>query len=693
MVHPPDSSPDVVRFGIFEADLRSGELRKGGVRIRLQEQPLRVLMRLIRQPGEVVTREELRQELWPDNTFLDFEHGLNAAVKRLRDALGDSAESPRFIETLPRRGYRFIAQIQRSGTVADAVAPAKPTVARTWVIVAAILATLGAAAAGVIWWPSAAPPENPEPQVRTAARASSSAEMAETVTVAVESFENRTGDPSLDPLAGQTTGRVVRAVAQVPGVEVETMSPASQAALVVRGALFLHRDGLEVQARIHDGASGRLLHALSPFAAPRTNPGPAIDGLERHVAGAVAVHMDEFFGGLEFVSRPPTIDGYREYRAGLEVFRWDYQRSVAHLQRSLAIDPQFWLSRVVLMFAYDNTGQHDRALEQRSELERERSRLGPAERLFIDYLLESAAGRSVEALRVLADLEARMPQSLLVNFNLVQQLLLANRPRAAVEAYERLPANVRVLRHSVGTWRLDLVNQALHMLGEYERELEESRRGQQHAPGMLFFITSEARALAALGRLAELHATVERSLAIPATAGSAGNVLEVAALELRAHEHRVESLEMASRAVAWRQARPKDVPDTRAHRAALGRALYLAERWDQAEELFDGLANETPGEPEYIGWSGLCAAARGNQARARAASRVLQDLSDPMLHGYHTLWRANLAAALGEREPAVDLLREAMAQGGVYGLHIHNTPALKSLRDYPPFEELVRPKG
>jgi len=100
---------DFISFGPYEADLRAGELRRNGRKIRLQEQPLRVLAMLLERPGEIVTREELRRRLWPADTFVDFDHGLNAAVKRLRDALGDSAENPRFVETLARRGYRFVA--------------------------------------------------------------------------------------------------------------------------------------------------------------------------------------------------------------------------------------------------------------------------------------------------------------------------------------------------------------------------------------------------------------------------------------------------------------------------------------------------------------------------------------------------------------------------------------------------------
>ena len=100
-----------VCFDVFEADLRSGELRKHGIKIKLHHQPFQVLTMLLERPGEVVTREELRSKLWPFNTFVDFDVGLNSAVKKLRDALGDSAEAPRYVETLPRRGYRFIGSL------------------------------------------------------------------------------------------------------------------------------------------------------------------------------------------------------------------------------------------------------------------------------------------------------------------------------------------------------------------------------------------------------------------------------------------------------------------------------------------------------------------------------------------------------------------------------------------------------
>src|SRR6516225_7170913 len=102
-------SPGVLRFGTFEVDLRAGELRKQGKRIKIQDQPFHVLTVLLQHSGEVVTREELRNQNWPPDTFVDFDNSLNTAINKLREALGDSADNPRFIETLPRRGYRFLA--------------------------------------------------------------------------------------------------------------------------------------------------------------------------------------------------------------------------------------------------------------------------------------------------------------------------------------------------------------------------------------------------------------------------------------------------------------------------------------------------------------------------------------------------------------------------------------------------------
>jgi DNA-binding winged helix-turn-helix (wHTH) protein len=114
-------SPQIVRFGTFEVDLRSAELRKNGLRLKLTGQPFQILSILLERPGEVVSREELQKRLWPD-TFVDVDHSLNMAINKIREVLDDSADTPRFLETLPRRGYRFIAPIMVNGNAASAPA-------------------------------------------------------------------------------------------------------------------------------------------------------------------------------------------------------------------------------------------------------------------------------------------------------------------------------------------------------------------------------------------------------------------------------------------------------------------------------------------------------------------------------------------------------------------------------------------
>jgi len=150
-----ESLQSPIRFGAFELGLHSGELRKHGVKVKLRSQSFQILAMLLERPGQVITREELQTRLWGGDTFVDFDRGLNKAVNRLRDALGDSAESPRFIETLPKRGYRFIGAIemaQNEGPAAETLAsretprvletPELPAVAlkghgrRRWLLVA-----------------------------------------------------------------------------------------------------------------------------------------------------------------------------------------------------------------------------------------------------------------------------------------------------------------------------------------------------------------------------------------------------------------------------------------------------------------------------------------------------------------------------------------------------------------------------
>ncbi len=215
------SSPSqvgAIRFGVFEVDLRAGELRKQGVKIKLQDQPFQLLQILLEQPGEVVTREELRQRIWPSDTFVDFDGGVNNAVKRLREALGDKAETPRFIETLPRRGYRFIGTVNgsTSSTRAAALPSSAEPSAESWLkrrtLRAGILIGLGSAVlllgvagfASRKWWQYFLGRGN-VPQIRS---------------IAVLPLQSLSGDPTQEYFADAMTDELITEVSRISALRV-----------------------------------------------------------------------------------------------------------------------------------------------------------------------------------------------------------------------------------------------------------------------------------------------------------------------------------------------------------------------------------------------------------------------------------------------------------------------------------------
>src|SRR5215468_5166223 len=223
---PSSAAASVVRFGTFEADLRTRELRKNGVLVRLQEQPFQILAALLERPGEMVMREELRWKLWPTDTFVDFDNSVNAAVNRLREALGDSADNPRFVQTLPRRGYRFIAPIEAAdprSTSLPVGSPPKPGIAGTtiarhplrnlsWRIAGAVLA-VGLIALSIYRW------ESERSRGSAAARISS---------LAVLPLDNLTGDPAQEYFADGMTDAIITDLAQIKALRVISRTSAMQ---------------------------------------------------------------------------------------------------------------------------------------------------------------------------------------------------------------------------------------------------------------------------------------------------------------------------------------------------------------------------------------------------------------------------------------------------------------------------------
>ena len=214
---PLTHSTGAFRFGVYEIDTRAGELRKQGMKLKVGGQPLEVLALLLERPGEVVTREELRERLWPGDTFVDFDQGLNKAINKLRDALGDSAETPRYIETLPRRGYRFLADVERIGEerpVPPTVATAPASARNRRIIVLATLCGVALIAAGIlaasIWTKKAAPAIPP------------------IHSLAVLPLENLTGDASQEYFVDGMTDALTTDLAQIGNLRVISRTSATR---------------------------------------------------------------------------------------------------------------------------------------------------------------------------------------------------------------------------------------------------------------------------------------------------------------------------------------------------------------------------------------------------------------------------------------------------------------------------------
>jgi len=412
-----------------------------------------------------------------------------------------------------------------------------------------------------------------------------------------------------------------------------------------------------------------------------------IDELRQSVMGVVAGHIDPRFQ-MRLLSEPPSFDAYREYITGTDLFGTDYPRAISHFERAVELDSMFMPARLRIAVAYGNQGQYARADSICRFINRHRERLTPYMLLYLDWYRASLQGHNAEAYRFIHQVGELAPNDWTTNYIIGLEAIYINRPGETIEVYSQIdyvPAG-----HIVGSWRFGVLCEAYHMLGDYERELHEARRGQEYFPDLLSLRVDEVRALAGLGRIEEVKKVIDVCLSVSSSSAfwSPGLVMCEAAIELRVHSYKEEAKAIAERAMAWCQSR-----GTGDYRYDLARSLYLAERWQEAEAIFEVLSAEDPDNIDYIGFLGALAARRGNSEGARQISEKLKRIERPYLFGNHTYWRACIDALLGERKQAVTLLRESFAQGGSYGVYLHNDVDLESLRDYEPFKELLRPKG
>jgi eukaryotic-like serine/threonine-protein kinase len=381
-----NTSSTVLRFGVFEVDLRAGELRKQGKRIKVQEQPFHVLTILLQRPGEVVTREELRNQNWPPDTFVDFDNSLNTAINKLREALGDSADNARFIETLPRRGYRFLAPV--SG---DQTKKSTNLAIKWWVLAAVAVVVLVAAVAGGLLWRS-----------RQARR------LTDKDTIVLADFVNTTGDPVFDdtlkqglrvqleqspflnilsdqrvgeglrlmgrPKDERITPALAREVCQRTGSKVfltGSISSLGTHYVVGLSALNCETGDALGNAQVETESKERVLKALSNAALKM-----------RERLGESLAMIQKYDAPVDVTT--PSLEALKAYSLGMKNwFAKGDAPSLPFFQRAVELDPKFAMAYARLGMVYDNLDERALAIENTKKAYELREKVGEWEQLYL----------------------------------------------------------------------------------------------------------------------------------------------------------------------------------------------------------------------------------------------------------------------------------------------------------------------
>jgi DNA-binding winged helix-turn-helix (wHTH) protein/tetratricopeptide (TPR) repeat protein len=482
------------RFGLFETDRDSGRLLRDGAPIRLQDQPFQVLLALLERPGEVVTRDQLRQRLWPGDTFVEFDKSLGVALAKLRSALGDDAANPRFVETIPRRGYRFIAPVAVEGgkedpvarsAVTAEVAPASSAPASRWSSRVAAGAVLAAALAGVGAW-------------RWHDRATTPS--VTPMSLVIAEFANTTGDAAFDgslrratsvalrqsPFLNVTSDVTVRETLQALGrAPAEAVSPALardvcqrlHEAAVIDGSIA--RDAAVYvivvgASRCGDGAPlARERQTAATRDAVLAALGQALERV-RATLGESRQTLTSYAVPLQ-VATTDSVEALRAFELGMELRgRADNPRAIPALETAVALDPQFALAYAQLGSAYSNIGDTVKGTPYLRKAFTLRDRATEPERLYI-------TGRYFDI--VTGEIEKG-----------------AETYRLWTRIYpdEWLAFNA-------------LANDA-NQMGRYEVAVDAARRAVQLEPHQLFGHVNLLTALTALGRFDDARASAARIL-------------------------------------------------------------------------------------------------------------------------------------------------------------------------------------
>jgi tetratricopeptide (TPR) repeat protein len=510
--------------------------------------------------------------------------------------------------------------------------------------------------------------------------------------VSVGSFENRTGDASNDKYALELADRVKQGLAHVGIIQVVTTPEAADA--VVGGAIDKHGSALAFRAQATRRRDASVLTTAGPVASAGGSAQEAIEKLAQQVTAHIACFADPQLAPYAHrITLPSNYEAYRELSmAGQSHTSADWERALAHEKAAAQLDPSLLAAVTIQIVANRNLGRPDAAAEVIRQLAPVLSAMTPFERATVEVEDAGLRGDRAAAYRASKRIAELVPNGAAYVHRAATEAMAVNRPAEANEWLLQIDRTAADSRDFVPYW--STLTAALHMIPRHDQELRETHEGRRQYPSSLAALWFETRAVIALGRLDEVKSRLREASSLrPANTYTPGGVLRQAGEELRAHGHDAEGRVAFEESEAWYRGRPASEAGREAFRYELAQSLARLDRWSDAEMLLSALNKEFPANVDYLGQLGATAARQGRKDEAKRISVRLRDVDRPYLIGLHTLWRARISAALGEREQALSLLREAFAQGQRYGLWLHADVFFEALRNDQGFRELLEPKG
>jgi len=536
------------------------------------------------------------------------------------------------------------------------------------------------------------------------------AETPERVVVAV--FENQTGDPNLAHLGPMASDWITQGLAQTglldvvvarggladdPGGgtaegRIRRLVEETGAGIVVSGAYYRQGQEIQFQTRLTDAEENRMLLALSPVVAPVDSPLVAVELLRQRVMGALATLVDDrLTQWATAFSEPPSYDAYQQYVEGMTQFmRIQLPTAIGHLLRAAELDSTFVSPLLMAAFVYGIMEQWEQADSLAQIVSRSRDKLSPLDRHQLDWVSATARGdleAALVAIRAAAEITSSESQLFLAI-----TAMWANRPHESLDALRRVDPQSGFTRDLFIYW--SFVTGSLHHLGRHREELLEARRGRLQYPNNRSVMEAELRARSAIGgpqpwdSLWDLFASLPPQLQFDGV----GDVMRKGALEFRVHGDRTLADETIQRSLAWFRSLQGDEAALEANRYGLARALYVAGRYDESQELFDVLLRERPDSIGYVGYLAAVEARRGNREVALRIAASLADMQRPYLFGEITFWHARIAAILGDYEAAVEYLHQADAEGRRFDAGDEFNVDLQELGGYQPYHDWAAPR-